>query len=208
MRIDRIVNSFLQSNTFILSSKGENDVFVVDIGDVEPLMNLIGDKKVKGLFLTHAHYDHVYGINVLLEAFPGCIVYGSKATFDSLKNDKLNFSYYYEMPLLYKGAHEAIIKDGQLIPIWNNIKVRSIITPGHTLGSTCYMVDNNIFTGDAYIPNVPTVTKLKGGNKIEAEKSIAIIQKHLSEGDILHPGHLSQYKMINGKLELFCEAIE
>lgn len=201
MRVERIVNSFLQSNTFILSHRGENNVYVVDVGDIEPLMGWIGNKNVKGVFLTHAHYDHVYGINRLLAEFTECVVYGSKATFDALKNDKLNFSYYYESPLLYKGNNEVVLEDGQSISLWEHTLIQTMITPGHTLGSTCYIVEDNIFTGDAYIPNVPPVTKLKEGNKLEAEKSIKRIQNCLSEGKTLHPGHLIQYKMINGVLQ-------
>ena len=203
MRIERIVNSFMQSNTFILSNPGEDEVFIVDIGDFKPLMDLIGAKKVKGVFLTHAHYDHIYGINSLVEAFPECIIYGSKETLEALRNDKLNFSYYYENPLNYFGRIEEILDNGQNIQLWDGIDIQAIITPGHTSGSTCYRVNKNIFTGDAYIPNIPPVTKLKGGNKEEAKKSVKKIESLIVEGDNIHPGHLTQYKMQNGRLQSF-----
>ena len=193
----------MQSNTFVLSLKGEDEVFIVDIGDSKPLMELIGDKKIKGLFLTHAHYDHIYGINNLIEVFPRCVIYGSKETLDVLKNDKLNFSYYYDNPLNYKGSYEEIIESGQIISLWNGIDIQAIITPGHTSGSTCYRLNNNLFTGDAYIPNVPPVTKLKGGDKVEAKKSVEMIESLITEGDNIHPGHLSEYRMINRRLQPF-----
>ena len=118
MKIERIVNSFLQSNTFILSQNEEDTVYVVDIGDINPVLELIGPKRVKGLFLTHAHYDHIYGINTLLATFPECIVYGSKQSFNALKNDKLNFSYYYDTPLQYQGGTEIVMEDGQMVALW------------------------------------------------------------------------------------------
>lgn len=201
MKVERIVNSFLQSNTFILSHSGENDLYIIDIGDISPLLKSIGERNVKGLFLTHAHFDHIYGINDLLVAFPDCIVYASQPTFNALKNDKLNFSYYYEKPLLYKGATEIVLSEGQLIPLWNDLNLQTYITPGHSLGSTCFKVDNNLFTGDAYIPNVPPVTKLKEGNKAEALKSIERIKSLIYEGDVVHPGHLTQYLMKNDRLQ-------
>lgn len=208
MKIERIVNSFLQSNTFILSEPGENDVYLVDVGDIEPLMERIGNKNVSGVFLTHAHYDHIYGINRLIDIFPDCTIYGSRSTLMALKNDKLNFSYYYEKPLLYKGTHEEIVKDGGTLYLWGKNQIRSLMTPGHTLGSTCYIYENNIFTGDAYIPNVPVVTKLKEGDKVKAEKSVETIQRLLSEGTVIHPGHLFQYKMTDGILQPICTIIE
>lgn len=201
MIIEQIVNSFLQSNTFILSQSGEDGVYIVDIGDINPVLELIGPKKVKGLFLTHAHYDHIYGINALLTAYPECIVYGSSQTLNALKNDKLNFSYYYETPLQYKGGVEVIVDDGQMVSLWDGISIQASITPGHTLGSTCYRTGINIFTGDAYIPNIPPVTKLKEGNKIEAMRSIEKIKSLIHEDSVICPGHLARYKMINGTLK-------
>lgn len=202
MKIERIVNSFLQSNTFILSQNEEDTVYVVDIGDINPVLELIGPKRVKGLFLTHAHYDHIYGINTLLATFPECIVYGSKQSFNALKNDKLNFSYYYDTPLQYQGGTEIVMEDGQMVALWKGSNsIQAFITPGHTHGSTCYITGNNIFTGDAYIPNISPVTKLKEGNKIEAMKSIEAIKARILEGIVIHPGHLTQYKMINGTLK-------
>lgn len=201
MKVDRVANSFLQSNTFILSENGENDVYLVDVGDIDPVLNLVGKKNIKGLFLTHAHYDHIYGINALLTAFPECTVYGSSQTFNALKNDKLNFSYYYDSPLQYKGADEVIVYDGQMVSLWDGFNIQSLITPGHTLGSTCYRTGDNIFTGDAYIPNIPPVTKLKEGNKIEAMRSIEKIKTLILDGSLIYPGHLDPYKMINGTLK-------
>ena len=201
MIIERVVNSFLQSNTFILSHSGEEDVYIVDIGDINPVFDAIGFKKVKGLFLTHAHYDHVYGINALLAAFPECIVYGSSQTFHAHKNDKLNYSYYYDKPLQYKGGTEVVLEDGQMVALWKRSRIQAFITPGHTPGSTCYITGINIFTGDAYIPNFLPVTKLKEGNKKEAIRSVGTIKSLIPDGGAVYPGHLVQYIMINGSLK-------
>lgn len=201
MTVERIVNSFLQSNTFILSSDGENDVYIVDIGDVEPILNRLNGRKVAALLLTHAHYDHIYGINELLARFPECKVYGSNHTLSALKNDKLNFSYYYDKPLSYKQGNEQIVENGSRIILWKDTSIKAMITPGHTPGSTCYTSQYEMFTGDAYIPNLTTVTKLKEGNKVLAEKSVKIIKDSLTEGMRLYPGHLCQYLINNNQLD-------
>lgn len=193
MKVDRIVNSFLQSNTFVLSNGGEGEVCLVDIGDVEPVLNLLDGRKVGKLLLTHAHYDHVYGINELLANFPNCEIYGSSHTLKALKNDKLNFSYYYDRPLSYISRNEHPVEDGYSIKLWNEISINTMITPGHTPGSTCFFSKMNVFTGDAFIPNIITVTKLKEGNKLLATKSEEIINASIKEGMRVHPGHLCQY---------------
>lgn len=39
-------------------------------------------------------------------------------------------------------------------------------------GCLTYILDNYIFTGDAYIPKTKVVTKLPKGNKLQAQRSI------------------------------------
>ena len=49
----------------------------MDIGDVEPVFEYRNEKKliVEGVFLTHAYFDHIYGLEALVEHFPNCKVY-------------------------------------------------------------------------------------------------------------------------------------
>ena len=63
MQIKRIVNSVFTSNTFVLTDEGSQDCWLVDVGDIEPILQEVGNRRVKGVFLTHTHYDHIYGIN-------------------------------------------------------------------------------------------------------------------------------------------------
>lgn len=63
MKVKQFINSVFISNTYVLTEEGSNDCWVVDIGDIEPLLKYVANKKVQGLFITHTHYDHIYGIN-------------------------------------------------------------------------------------------------------------------------------------------------
>jgi glyoxylase-like metal-dependent hydrolase (beta-lactamase superfamily II) len=44
------------------------------------------------VFITHAHFDHIYGINELIDLFPGCIVYASEESERGLFSSELNLS--------------------------------------------------------------------------------------------------------------------
>lgn len=76
MYIHRIINSVFTSNTYILTSEGPS-TFLIDIGDVQPVKEWLDNdgKVVKAVFLTHTHYDHIYGIRELIKAYPDCIIY-------------------------------------------------------------------------------------------------------------------------------------
>ena len=75
-----ITNSIFTSKTYILSKEGEDKAWLVDIGDVEPVLSYLKERNlvVEGIFLTHAHFDHIYGIVSLMRQFPKCksILYG------------------------------------------------------------------------------------------------------------------------------------
>lgn len=189
MTIQRIVNSFFTSCTYILNV-GEHSVWLVDCGDVPPILSRIGKKLVAGVLLTHAHFDHIYGLNALLERYPNCLVYTNHAGCEGLLNVRMNLSRYHEMPFVIKYPERVhIINDRESINLTNQIKAKAIFTPGHNPSCITWLVGkNSIFTGDAFIPQVKTVTNLPFGCKNQAHIFEALI-KELSSNRTLYPGH-------------------
>ena len=61
MQVRRIVNRVFSSNTFVLRDGGI--AYLVDCGDVQEVSNLCEECVVKAVFLTHTHFDHIYGID-------------------------------------------------------------------------------------------------------------------------------------------------
>ena len=69
MGIVQIVNSIFSSNTYILSHTDSCRVWLIDIGDIEPVIaRLLPGQQIQGVFLTHTHFDHFYGINRLIRS--------------------------------------------------------------------------------------------------------------------------------------------
>lgn len=189
LHLSRIVNGVYQSNTYVISADDSKDVWLVDIGDAESVIRMLGDSfVVKGVFLTHTHYDHIYGINKLYSSFPEIIVYVSDSGISSLFTPKRNLSYYHNDPLSYQGECVIGLREGDYMNIYPNHPIIAHETPGHSIDSMTYQIDNWLFSGDAYIPSSPIVTKLPGGDRKEATFSKArIIQ--LAKDRILCPGH-------------------
>lgn len=195
MIIERVINQIFTSNTYLLHQDGRLDYWLVDIGDIEPIMaHLPADTKVKGVFLTHTHFDHLYGINALVDHFPDCVVYTSEHGKEGLYSDKLNYSRYHGTPLVFQSDNVRIVKEGERIELSPDCIVQVCETPGHDWSCLTYIIDDAVFSGDSYLPGVKVFTKLFRGDKEQAKESEKRIIE-MSHGKTIYPGHGESVKM-------------
>lgn len=179
----------LCSNTYMLSCKGGTSCFLVDIGDFSLVKGVLSRyKEVKGVLLTHAHFDHIRGINDLMSAYPNIVVYTNERGKEMLYSEKLNLSRYHQMPICFNGDKIQIINDGEVLQLFEKERLTVLFTPGHNDSCITYYNENYVFTGDSYIPGAPVVTKLPGGKKLLSEASIQQILK-LSKDRLVYAGH-------------------
>ncbi len=69
----------------------------------------------------------------------------------------------------------------------SGIKIKTIFTPGHSKDSVCFLVENNLFTGDTlFVKGVGTTAF--GGNKKQLEQSLKFLSS-LDKDIIVWPGH-------------------
>jgi len=187
MLIHIIVNTFFSSCTYVLTV--DDFLWLVDCGDVEPILPLIKGKNLKGVLLTHAHYDHIYGLNELLRHFSNTLVYTNECGKDTLLNARKNMSLYHETPFVFEYPENIrIVNDGDMIELSYGLKAIVKATPGHHPSCLTYIIGDAIFTGDSYIPGTKVVTILPKGNKKLAQDSVEKILL-MSEGRIIYPGH-------------------
>ena len=185
--IKHIVNTFFTSCTYVLSD-GESR-WLVDCGDVEPLLPLLEGRAVNGVLLTHAHFDHIYGLNELLRRFPDVMVYTNGCGRDTLLDARKNMSLYHETPFVFEHPDNIrIVDDGDEIELSAGLKAKVVSTPGHHPSCLTFIVDQAIFTGDSYIPGAKVVTNLPKGNKSQALESLERIME-MARGRIVYPGH-------------------
>lgn len=197
MEFRRYPSRIFTSSTYLIKAS-LTDAFLFDIGEIESVLEDLDGLKVRALFLTHCHYDHIYFIDELAERFPEMIIYGHKNTLESLADPKANLSFYHDSPVCYTGSNmialEAKENSGELDVA--GVFVRWYATPGHHPGALSYKVDKYLITGDSYIPGYQVVTKLKGGDKVLASKSMDFLRGIAErENLIVAPGHGKEMDM-------------
>jgi len=193
VEIYQVVNTIFRSCSYVVSQKGIS--WLVDCGDVDQIMPLV-DGKLVGVLLTHAHFDHIYGLNHLLRFYPDVVIWTNKAGMDGLFSDKLNFSRYYGDPfVLNQHDRVSLVTDGEEVPLFGNIKAQALFTPGHSPGCVTWMVEDAVFTGDSYIPGVKTVTNIPHSDKLLAAHSEELIYKMIEHRSV-YPGHAASQGII------------
>lgn len=191
IHIKEIVNSVFTSKTYILSKDGEEKAWLVDIGDLLPVVDYLEEHKltVAGVFITHGHFDHIYGLPSLIEHYPTCKVYTTEFGRKSLASDKLNMSRYHENTITYEGDNMVVVHESESMSLFEDEPLMEFYeTPGHNPGCLTMVLGDMVFTGDAYIPGVGANTQLPHANKEQAQQSLERILK-LAEGKTIYSGH-------------------
>lgn len=192
IQIHDITNTIFTSKTYILYKGGEHKTWLVDIGDIEPVLSFLDGKglMVEGVFITHAHFDHIYGLEALIRRFPLCKVYCTDYTKEALASEKLNLSKYNGTPIVYIGGNVVTVKEGEKKVLFKEEPPMTFYeTPGHNPGCLTMTMGDVIFTGDAFIPKVGANTKLPKADKYLAKLSLERIM-HLAEGKLVLSGHI------------------
>ena len=194
---ERFVNSRFTSNTYIISNTGYDNIWVIDPGDTEVVFEWMKDHSkttISGILLTHAHFDHIYGVNDIILHYPKSIVFvANDYGKELLRNPKKNGSKYTEEGPIVVEENAIIRSFDKDVQLWDDVNMRTFITPGHSDDSVCFIVEGMLFTGDTLIKDVRTVTKLKGGSVEKLEVSIKRISELKGNKLKVKPGHDEEF---------------
>ena len=148
---------------------------ILDPGyDTDKLIRLLSSNKLtlEYIIATHYHADHTSGIQKIKTLYPSAKIIASK--IDGLKlQSKIDI----------KIKEDSILKLGK-------INLNFILTPGHTPGSICIVVDNKaLLTGDTLFIGDCGRTDLSGGDLVEMFKTLQEKIMPLPDHLIVYPGH-------------------
>lgn len=169
MIVMRFVNSVFNSNSYVVHNGKEG--IIIDIGDFKPIYDYIQNYhlEIKGLFITHTHYDHIYGIKDFMRKFPNVPIFTSEFGKEAFGKPNWNFSRYHDDEIILTSDLIKTLNNGDIVKINDDILLNVIATPGHDMSCLTFRIGKNIFTGDSYIPNVKVVASFPKSNRKEAD---------------------------------------
>ena len=135
----------------------------------EVLLEEASNIDVKYILITHRHQDHLAGLSMIKEK-TGALIGVHSEDAEALPVEP-----------------DFFVKDQDNILV-SNINMTVLHTPGHTPGSVCYLVEDNIFSGDTLFPGGPGHSS-SAQNLNQTIKSITQKLFVLPDSLSLLPGH-------------------
>jgi len=165
----------MQNLIYVITDNDTKESAIVDpawdMTEIHEYLNT-NNLVLKKILLTHSHNDHVNAVDEVLDKFDTQIHINKKEKVFWAK-DYDNFSINYGGDIINLGK----------------TKIKSLHTPGHTPGSTCYYVGNNLIAGDTLFVFGCGRCDLHGGNPEEMYHTLKDIKDNLDSETIILPGH-------------------
>ncbi|QUX91428.1 hydroxyacylglutathione hydrolase [Marinomonas sp. A3A] len=122
--------AFQDNYIWIIQDKDSSDIWVVDPGKADVVLNYCHEQKktLAGILITHHHKDHTGGV-AELKQYSNCPVYGPEHLTDLVTHP---------------------VDENDLIQVLS-LSFKAITTPGHTLDHLCYFSAQEppiLFSGD------------------------------------------------------------
>ena len=175
MNIQKLTLGLYQTNIYILSN--DTEAVVIDPGyEPDTILDALEGKELKAILLTHGHFDHVGAVKELV-AETGCKVYIHAADL-SLP------------PMITAGQlyYTHTYAEGDTVCPIDGAQIAVLHTPGHTPGSVCLLLGDQMFSGDTLFEGSCGRMDLPGGDQLQMHQSLNRLVSLQADYHI-HPGH-------------------
>ena len=174
--------SGFSNNAFLITCARTGSSVIIDTpADPNELISAASETNVETILITHGHRDHVEGYEEVVAVLPADTGIGP--------GDRES------LPMSARVTIDVTTKESILI---GDIALRALHTPGHTPGSTCFVLESeasltsgepsHVFTGDTLFPGGPGRSKSHKALK----QMISSLESHifvLTETTVVLPGH-------------------
>ena len=171
VRIDKYVVGPFENNVFVVRAKGSGAALIIDAANEHDLLLEVSRATgVRRVLTTHGHWDHIQAVTALRNA--GIEVGVAEADAAMLP------------------SYDFTIPDDDTLTV-GDLRLRSIHTPGHTPGSTCFLLEGHpvLFSGDTLFPGGAGNTVTEGADFDQIINSIDRRLFTLAPETMVLPGH-------------------
>lgn len=134
------------NNCYVLRPTSSGPVTIVDAPEgIEEVINALAGAEIERTVVTHSHFDHWLGFEVLGTVTDAPVYVGAQESN------------------LEPSWNATPLDDGEVFTV-GDAQVQVIHTPGHTPGSICLLVGKAVLTGDTLFPGGPGNTSFEGGD--------------------------------------------
>lgn len=190
MKIEKFVLGSMGTNCYLIINEETKEMVVIDPATCPDY--LLSHVKTNGytpkaIFLTHAHFDHVMGINGWVKEFD-IPVYLHEDEKQILADPRLNLSGVFGSSYSYSKVE--CLQDGQILEI-AGFKFKVIHTPGHTAGGCCYYEESEgiLISGDTLFCRSVGRSDFPTGSMGTLVRSIKEKIFSLPDDVMVYPGH-------------------
>ncbi len=165
----------MENFVYLISDKKTNQAAVVDPAwDAAEIIKQAESKNIKitDILLTHSHHDHINGVEDILNY--------SDPQLHLLKQEADFWEATLNKPSLHHGGDTFKIGETE---------ISVLHTPGHTPGSACYLVGDDIITGDTLFVFGCGRCDLQGGDPEQMFTTLKKMKTELNPDTVVHPGH-------------------
>ncbi|MFN2309537.1 MAG: MBL fold metallo-hydrolase [Gammaproteobacteria bacterium] len=127
---------------------------------------------ITDILLTHSHHDHINGIESLLDV--------CDAQLHLLKSEARFWGQGLDLPSLHHGGERIALGASE---------IEILHTPGHTPGSACYRLGDDLITGDTLFVYGCGRCDLRGGDPEQMFWTLKALREKLPEDTLIRPGH-------------------
>ena len=180
-----------KTNCYIIQDEKSKETMVIDpAGDVDKIIEMLDilQAKLKYIYLTHCHGDHIGGVEELKQRCGGQVV-TQRLAAENLLNININLTSY----IGNKGITvetDARVDDKDLLHL-GDLEFEVIHTPGHTSGGSCLYCKSKklLFSGDTLFRGTWGRTDVPTGDFEAVISSIMQKLMVLPDDTIVYPGH-------------------
>ncbi len=178
-----------QANCYVVTDDATKQAVVFDPGvPSDEVDDALLGYELKYIFLTHGHFDHIYGCADLKEKNPQAKICIHKKDEICLNNPDRNLVGDFSGYLPHLEA-DVVFENGDKFSACST-EYEVLHTPGHSEGSSCFIDKANklIFSGDTLFCLTCGRTDFLGGNFDDMMNSLKALKEY-DEDYVVYPGH-------------------